>query len=100
MRALNTRATDDVQELRITIRKRVIISRMNGTQLERVRRERARLNGVSADAVRLGLFEVAVLPEWFAPYRDARQVAHEIAASRGSGRRDAVPLELAPPEFA
>lgn len=100
MRALDTRSTDDVQELRVAVRNKVIVSRINGTQLERVRGERARLERVRRDARRIGLYEVAMSPEWFAPYARTRQTIRSAVALNESDSAEDVAQELAAARFA
>mgnify|MGYP000151765985 CR=1 FL=1 len=86
MCAVNVRSRDVVHELRVGIRNAVIVSRINSTQLERVRREWARLDSVRADARRLGLIEVACVPESYVPYPGPRQPLPGAVVSGRSAR--------------
>ena len=100
MRALDTRKTDDVQELRVAVRNKVIVSRINSTQLERVRGELARLEGVRRDARRIGLYEVALSPERFAPYVRTRPTFSSAIASSESDSAEYAAQQLAAARFA
>ncbi len=86
MHTVNLRSPDDVQELRVAIRNGVMVSRINRTQLERVRREWARLNALRADARRLGLTEVACVPECYSPYPGSHRASSDVAVSASSAR--------------
>ncbi len=100
MRALDTRSTDDVLELRVAVRNKVIVSRINGTQLERVRSEQARLARVRTDARRIGLYEVALSPERFAPYPGTRSTPDSAVVCSGPDRAELLAQELAAARFA
>jgi hypothetical protein len=59
----NVRSPDDVLEIRVAARNRVILSHINFSQLERVRLARGVQSEVRTDATRIGLFELSLAPE-------------------------------------
>lgn len=56
------RSTDDVIEVRVAMHNRVIVSRINYTHLARVRQTLAAIERIRTDAIRIGLFELALSP--------------------------------------
>jgi hypothetical protein len=57
-----SRGADDIVELRVVLNNRVIVSRVNYTHLGRVRQSLAAIERIRGDAVRIGLFELALSP--------------------------------------
>jgi hypothetical protein len=57
------RSSDDVIEVSVAIHHRVIVSRINYTHLARVRQTLSAIERIRGDAIRLGLFELALAPE-------------------------------------
>jgi hypothetical protein len=59
----SVRCPDEVIEIRESARHGMMLSHINYSLLDRVRRSRARLNDVHSDAHRIGLFEVSLAPD-------------------------------------
>ena len=76
------RSSDDVVEVSVAIHHRVITSRVNYTHLARVRQTLSAIERVRGDAIRLGLFELALAPESVA--RDFLSAAAVACVDRGT----------------